>query len=129
MGDLGIDRPDLSNRLAIAALAIIKSEFIAPGEKYQYSNTGYLLLASVAEKISGENFKKLVKEKILDPLDLKNTFLNGSADGMGGMTSTVHDLMKWNNAVFGGKLISLASLDTALSPYPVKQGSSIYGFA
>jgi CubicO group peptidase (beta-lactamase class C family) len=44
-----------------------------PGTKYSYSNTGYLLLASIAEKVSGRDFIDLCREWIFIPLKMKNT--------------------------------------------------------
>lgn len=44
-----------------------------PGEKYEYSNTGYLLLASIAEKVSGKDFIELCRKWIFKPLRMKNT--------------------------------------------------------
>jgi len=45
-----------------------------PGNKYEYSNTNYLLLSMLIEKITGESKFQFLKEEILDPLDLKNTY-------------------------------------------------------
>lgn len=45
----------------------------APGEKYTYSNTGYVLLASIAEKASGKDFIEFCRERIFQPLQMKNT--------------------------------------------------------
>ncbi|WP_332914191.1 serine hydrolase domain-containing protein [Algoriphagus boritolerans] len=44
-----------------------------PGEKYEYSNTGYVLLASIAEKVSGRDFVELAEEWIFNPLGMKDT--------------------------------------------------------
>lgn len=44
-----------------------------PGEKYEYSNTGYVLLASIVEKATGKDFVELSKEWIFDPLGMRNT--------------------------------------------------------
>ncbi|UZD21423.1 serine hydrolase [Algoriphagus halophytocola] len=44
-----------------------------PGEKYEYSNTGYVILASIVEKVTGEDFVKLSKEWIFEPLEMQNT--------------------------------------------------------
>ncbi len=44
-----------------------------PGEKYEYSNTGYVLLASIVEKATGRDFVELSKEWIFDPLGMRNT--------------------------------------------------------
>lgn len=46
-----------------------------PGEKWEYSNTGYLLLASIVEKISGQHFREFLKEQITDPVGMVNTTL------------------------------------------------------
>lgn len=45
-----------------------------PGEDYEYSNTNYLLISKIIEKVVGYSHFQYIKEKILDPLGLKNTF-------------------------------------------------------
>jgi CubicO group peptidase (beta-lactamase class C family) len=45
------------------------------GEKWAYSNSGYLVLASIVEKISGQHFGVFLKEQILDPVGMTNTTL------------------------------------------------------
>ena len=44
-----------------------------PGEKYEYSNTGYVLLASIVEKVTQKDFIDLSREWIFQPLGMKNT--------------------------------------------------------
>jgi CubicO group peptidase (beta-lactamase class C family) len=44
-----------------------------PGEKYEYSNTGYLLLASIAEKAAGKDFIEMCRQWIFRPLKMKST--------------------------------------------------------
>jgi CubicO group peptidase (beta-lactamase class C family) len=44
-----------------------------PGERYEYSNTGYMLLASVAERASGRDFLDLCRSGIFKPLGMVNT--------------------------------------------------------
>ncbi|MFN3996689.1 serine hydrolase domain-containing protein [Algoriphagus sp.] len=44
-----------------------------PGENYEYSNTGYVLLASIAEKVSGKDFVELAEEWIFKPMGMKDT--------------------------------------------------------
>ncbi len=46
-----------------------------PGEKYEYSDTGYTLLALIIERISGKTFGKFLSENIFQPLKMKNTFI------------------------------------------------------
>jgi len=44
-----------------------------PGERYAYSNTGYLLLATIAERVSGVEFTALMRDRFLDPLGMDHT--------------------------------------------------------
>lgn len=44
-----------------------------PGEKWEYSNTGYALLASIIEKVSGKIFGEYLKAKIFKPLGMRHT--------------------------------------------------------
>lgn len=44
-----------------------------PGEKYEYSNTGYVLLASIAEKTSGQDFIELCRNRIFNPVEMTST--------------------------------------------------------
>lgn len=46
-----------------------------PGEKWEYSNTGYLVLASIVEKVSGQHFRDFLKEQITDPIGMTHTVL------------------------------------------------------
>jgi D-alanyl-D-alanine carboxypeptidase len=45
-----------------------------PNEDFEYSNTNYLLLSELIEKVSGERKFKYIKENILEPLNLNNTY-------------------------------------------------------
>lgn len=44
-----------------------------PGEKWEYSNTGYLVLATVVERISGQHLRDFLKEQVFDPVGMTNT--------------------------------------------------------
>ena len=46
-----------------------------PGEEFEYSNTGYLVLASIVEKISKQHFRDFLKENIFEPLEMNSTIL------------------------------------------------------
>jgi CubicO group peptidase (beta-lactamase class C family) len=62
------------NEDCIAYLAKYRPEKqFEPGAKYEYSNTGYLLLASIAEKASGEDFISFVRERIFKKVGMPNT--------------------------------------------------------
>lgn len=58
-----------------------------PGDELSYSNTGYIFLARIIEKISGLTFEQWMKENIFDPLGMKNTYVE-----------TQHDRIAPNNA-------------------------------
>lgn len=47
----------------------------AAGTKHEYSNSGYLVLAGIVEQASGESFPEFVKEKIFQPLEMKESFV------------------------------------------------------
>ncbi len=47
-----------------------------PGEKYTYSDLGYIILTGIAEEISGKAFDKLFEEYVASPLGLKDTMFN-----------------------------------------------------
>ncbi len=115
-----------------------KSEF-EPGSKGKYSNSNYVLLSIILEKIYKKNFSEIIKSKIIKPLGLKNTYLGGKIDidnqecfsyrfnnkwlkeietdmsipmGAGAVVSNPTDLTKFIEALFEGKIISKNSLKT-----------------
>ena len=49
--------------------------FFKPGRNFDYSNTAYLVLASIVEKVSGVSFQEFVKQNIFDPLGMKNSYV------------------------------------------------------
>ena len=51
-----------------------------PGDKYEYSNTGYVLLASIAEKASGDDFTKMLREMVFHKFGMKDTDLRTPAE-------------------------------------------------
>src|SRR5436190_11501636 len=130
-----------------------------PGEKWQYNNSGYFILGYIISKISGKPYAQYLKETFFDPLHMDNTGVhyagikleneakgyarNGSkyvealnwdmswAGGAGSIYSTVDDLEKWNQALYGGKVLSEKSLAAALTPVVLKNGEEVnprYGY-
>lgn len=47
----------------------------APGEKFEYNNSGYVLLALVVEKVSGQSFSRFMRENIFKPLGMNDTVI------------------------------------------------------
>ena len=65
-----------TNKEMMELLASSKVQrFFKPGRNFDYSNTGYLVLASIVEKVSGLSFNTFVKQNIFDPLGMKNSFV------------------------------------------------------
>lgn len=44
-----------------------------PGSKMSYSNSGYILLGAIIEKLSGKSYAKYIKERIFNPLGMENS--------------------------------------------------------
>ncbi len=65
--------PPKSNQEALERVLDLPADF-EPGEHYEYSNTNYLLISLLIEKVTGEDKFQFIKKEILDPLGLKNTF-------------------------------------------------------
>ena len=49
-----------------------------PGQGYSYSNSGYILLAQIIEKVTGEEFENFINQKLLLPLNMSNTQFSGN---------------------------------------------------
>ena len=116
-----------------------------PGEKWSYSNSGYVLLGYLIEKITGGSYEKFVQENIFTPLGMKdsgydsnsamiphrasgydvgkNGYVNAGfvnmtiPHGAGALYSTTEDLLKWELGLFGGKLLQAASLEKMTTPF------------
>jgi CubicO group peptidase (beta-lactamase class C family) len=109
-----------------------------PNSKSVYSNSNFVLLTFILEKSFNKPYNVLVKEYITQPVGLKNTGLGGKIDpknnecksyrftdqwnpepetdisiplGAGGIVSTPVDLVKFSEALFGGRLVSKESLE------------------
>jgi D-alanyl-D-alanine carboxypeptidase len=109
-----------------------------PDSKSEYSNSNFVLLTFIVEKCFNKPYKELVDQHIAKPAGLINTGLGGKIEiknnecksysftdqwntetetdisiplGAGGIVSTPTDLVKFSDALFGGKLVSKTSLE------------------
>jgi CubicO group peptidase (beta-lactamase class C family) len=80
VGDLDIDHPGLTESDVMKAIIKQHSQFPKPGLRYQYSNTGYILLAMIVEQVTGKSFSDCLRDDIFNPLGMNSTFLD---DGSG----------------------------------------------
>lgn len=116
-----------------------------PGEKMSYSNSGYVLLGYLIEKISGQPYSQYVQENIFRPLQMQDSGYDSNsaiimhrASGYtpsdkgvmnagyidmtipfsaGGLYSTAEDLARWEQGLFGGKVLSPTSLQKMTTPF------------
>ena len=65
--------PPKSSKEALERVLDLPANF-EPGEDYEYSNTNYLLISELIEKVAGKSKFQFIKEEILIPLELNNTF-------------------------------------------------------
>lgn len=127
----------------------------APGEKWEYGNLGYFLLAGVIRRASGKPWGEFLRQRIFEPLGMSDTRLASHAavvpnraDGYlrvgdewrnagpllsarpsGGLLSTVLDLAKWDAALATGKLIPRETMRQAWRPVMLNDGRTHpYGF-
>lgn len=66
--------PTNSEMMTLLASSNVQ-RFFKPGRNFDYSNTGYFVLASIVEKVSGTSFSSFVKKNIFDPLEMNNSFV------------------------------------------------------
>ncbi len=110
-----------------------------PGEKWNYSSASYYLLGMVIEKVSGQDYPTFIQKNIFDPLKMTASGYNISTVdpfktqmanckdmvtvtfGSGALYSTVGDLYKWDQALYGNTLVSQATLDKIFAS-PVSTG-------
>ncbi|MEY8349427.1 serine hydrolase domain-containing protein [Bacillus cereus] len=60
----------------------------APGKGWSYSNTGYVLLGILIEKVTGNSYAEEIENRIIEPLELSNTFLPGNSSVIPGTKHT-----------------------------------------
>jgi CubicO group peptidase (beta-lactamase class C family) len=115
------------------------------GKRWAYSNLGYIVLGYLLEKISGQTYEEFVQQNIFKPLGMNDSGLLSfvtliphrasgywpGANGIenaerwdprigfsaGSLYSTTEDLLRWEEGLFGGKLLTPASLRKMTTPF------------
>ena len=127
-----------------------------PGTDWAYSNTNFIIAGLIINKIEGKDAVEVIRERILDPLGMKHTFmrnfeeypieekahghtfdeygnivpyeLNENFWTAGGIVSNVEDMFKYAHALFKGDLLSKESREQMLEMVKVS-GIPVYGLA
>jgi CubicO group peptidase (beta-lactamase class C family) len=129
----------------------------APGERWSYSNSGYVLLGAIIEKVTGKSYEDFVEQEIFAPLGMTSSYY-GSHDQIilrrasgydgspgeyrnaqylsmtqphaaGSLLSTVNDLAKWDHALYSNCLLSDETRKKMMTPFKLNDGSSTeYGY-
>lgn len=117
-----------------------------PGTRYDYSNSGYVLLGYIIEKVSGKSYEEYLSDNIFKPLGMNNTgydnlkplikdracgysisegkltnaefFDRSNLKGADGLYSTVEDLYIWDQALYTEAIAQKQTLDSIFKAYP-----------
>lgn len=146
------------NPQELIAIAEDHGLLFTPGTQWSYSNTNYVLLGLLIERVTGFPYVIELRQRLLNPIGLSDTFLEGAEDipgglvhgtlrsgyayldfseslhpsvvwSAGGMVSNAADLLAFSEALFGGKLLGDDMLAEMTTPVALPDGSDgIYGF-
>ena len=150
--DPGFGLSDHDTAAIIARIGQSPLDF-TPGTRWAYSNSGFVLLGAVIEKVTGEPWYETLRKLLLEPLGLKHTgygdhsaLIPGRASGYttdnpghmvtnvrsfgateprgaGDLVSTVDDLRRWIRALAGGRVIDRALFQQMITPAPSLPGT------
>ncbi len=139
-------------------LAHQKALRFGPGDRWEYSNSGYVVLGQIVEKVSGQSFAQFLRKNIFQPLGMNNSVAydetlpevrrratsytqEGTSYrdidytplnliyGEDNIYSSLKDLSQWERALDTGRLVSAASLSRAFTPGKLNNGRVFgYGF-
>jgi len=125
-----------------------------PGERFNYTNSGYLVLGHLIQTLTGQSYETFIRENIFTPLGMKDSGLDSPAvvarragsytvtpkglanasyasdrivpNTAAGLYSTTEDLLRWQNGLHGGKVLSKASLEKMTTPFKGGYGLGVY---
>ena len=139
-------------------LQLLKAEpmgLFAPGTRWQYSNSGYVVLGVIVAKVSGMPYRDFLQQRIFAPVKMDHTVVfqkgintidrrafghsreneklvemdqsaTSATLGDGGIYSNVEDLAKWDDALANHTLLSESEMQPALTPAKLADGGQTY---
>ncbi|NIM48484.1 MAG: serine hydrolase [Gemmatimonadales bacterium] len=140
----------LTNQAALDLVLANPALDFPAGTSTSYSNTGYLLLAMLVERLSGASFGEYLRTNIFDPLGMSSTFVNDGSTphppnaarpydaenrlyeytlhtyGAGGIYTTLNDYAKWDRALYTADLLPQSTLELAFRGYT--GGANDFGY-
>ncbi len=152
------EKPYPSNKTIMHWFATVKPtppRYNVPGRGFSYSNTNYMVLASIIEKVTGQHYETFIHRTIFEPLGMHQTFVATSKNdslnyhrtagyqwnrripkdyyddvvGDKGIYSTTGDLFRWYRALNGDCLLPRKYLDEAFLPRSFeRKGAKNYGY-
>ncbi|MHB8755005.1 MAG: serine hydrolase domain-containing protein [Candidatus Acidiferrales bacterium] len=137
--------PQISDAGVLALMEQQTGTKFPPGTKWEYSNSGYCVLAMVVEKISGMPFADFLRQRIFAPLKMDGTVAHvygkdrvanraygytndagvwletdqsptSATLGDGGIYTSLDDMIKWDDALRNHTLLSAAEMQPAITP-------------
>ncbi|MCR8846335.1 beta-lactamase family protein [Paenibacillus sp. SC116] len=135
----------------LVEIGLKEKPLFKPGTSFSYSNTNYVLLGQIIKKVTGETYDQQIEKRIIEPLNLNDTFLPGSStlipgskhasgyvylhqklkdvtqmnpswgNAAGDMISTGQDLSTFMSALLGGKLLKEEQLKQMLTAVKTEQ--------
>jgi D-alanyl-D-alanine carboxypeptidase len=109
-------------------VAAVGGPWFLPGAGWAYSNTNYVLLGMIVERVTGHPFARALTSRILGPLELDDSGLQGTRHApyllapswatafwtSGAMHASAADLLRWGDALYGGDVLAPATLHRML---------------
>jgi CubicO group peptidase (beta-lactamase class C family) len=150
-------RTDYTEEELVKKIAGLPLDF-QPGEKWTYSNSGYLILGVLIHHLSGEFYGDFLQHRVFQPLQMNSTRIISEADIVpnrsagyrlvkgelknqewvapslnttadGALYTNVLDLAKWDAALYTERLLKKSSFDQMWTPVKLNSGkTSPYGF-
>lgn len=141
-----------TNNEVLQLLKACSSLKFIPGTKFEYSNSNYVLLAIIIERITNIDFKKYMKKNVFSVADLNNTFINNEdepiipkraygytkgdngwkccyvdtlATGCANIYTSIEDMIIWDSALYSCKLLNQENMARIYSPAHDNDGNII----